>query len=147
MFTVVTALVILGTAVCGCMTAKHQGILKYLFGIFLLIVTILLFIVTAIIGGATNFNEEDVQEVCQGQAPIKELEYISSIDDFSNDWVGRYMCTSYCPCDQSDDTTGAYTALQTTDLESFYPNRNGGIYFGSGSETTYSTFADCFTEN
>jgi len=148
MFTVVTALVILGTAVCGCMTAKHQGILKYIFGVFLLIVTILLFVVTALIGGAANFSEDDVQDVCNGETPIEELSYITSIDDFANDWVGRYMCTSYCPCIQSEDTTGAFSALTRTELESFYPSRSGGIYWGtSGDSSTYSTFADCFSTN
>lgn len=56
MFTTIVSLVIIGTAVCGCMTAKHQGILKYIFGCFLLIVTILLFVISAVIGGATNVS-------------------------------------------------------------------------------------------
>jgi cell division protein FtsW (lipid II flippase) len=88
MFTTSVAFVIIGTAVCGCMTAKHQGLLKYIFGCFLLIVTILLFVLTFVINAATNVSEDQIKDVCNGDAPVEQLTYVTSIDDFSNDWVG-----------------------------------------------------------
>jgi hypothetical protein len=57
------------------------------------------------------------------------------------------MCTTSCPCDLSEDTTGEYAKLTKSDLTTQYPNRVDGMYFGTDKETLYSTFADCFSDS
>jgi len=74
------------------------------------------------------------------------LSYITAIDDFSKDWVFQYMCTPDCPCDVTEDTTGQYALLTWDEVIDQYGERSF-IYFGTASETKYSTFADCFSQS
>lgn len=82
------ALTIILTAICGCMTAKHQGMLNYVFGVFLLVITVILFVITGVVNGVTNLSEDTIQDACAGETDIPNTEYIASIDDFQNQWVG-----------------------------------------------------------